>query len=626
MSCFYKFIESIIKPNNLDLFLNLMNKSDPTKFIRYNKCPKCIESANCTMCVKYGNKKFCCLRNINNFILYTAICNNAHAIANYQVINVVYHPDVLAKLIFHCKNFKQSIFNLFLQNGMNIHYISEKRQSNLLVDFAIQYKNPGLLKQLFSLGVSFNDFNQPPNFLSFFSRKITKKRKKILKILLDNGFDINWAQSFSDIIDPTPLLIAIRSKNYTMVEVLISCGADINFILGQDDVDTRSFPLLTSIEKNDIKMTKLLLDYGADPNLKNKPMETAVIFDRVDIINLLLDYGADPNNDMLILYSIRDNKPGLFRRLLSHIQDIDKTYSSNNTLLHYACMYNNYEIVEMILDRKPNLYLKNSHQSCPIFWMLHCAQNISPEKLLTKTLELFLQRGFDIFACEDEIFVLKYAIVAHNIYIIDSLFKYQPELTMKWIANESFLHYVADAKTMYVSKEISFKILKKVCKHIQDYCNLHESGCPGCLKKYINSFDQHKQTPLFYAVKIGMHEMVECMIENGADVNLLWFPVKKVDKSNEKSNEPSTENSNKKPIWSPPENPNLDKKMKTILRNHGYQKLLMTPKYVISEIYQMIEKENSLFYRDYFPQELSYMIITRYQEEHLSDKYSDLFI
>ena len=59
-------------------------------------------------------------------------------------------------------------------------------------------------------------------------------------------------------------------------------------------------PLQIAARNNDIKITNLLLQHGADVNIKDKhghtALDFAVFFGSNEVINILLEHGANPIN------------------------------------------------------------------------------------------------------------------------------------------------------------------------------------------------------------------------------------------------------------------------------------------------------------------------------------------
>ena len=142
-----------------------------------------------------------------------------------------------------------------------------------------------------------------------------------IKESLDNGVDVNCKNHNQD----TPLRIAIIKrnmkkncdKNYlNIIKLLLNYGANPNIkskILG-------STPLLLAIYKKDYELVLLLIQNGANINLPNKlynyPLISAAKYGSLKIVKLLLENGA---------------------------KILNKNFE-NSTAYHEACRYNNNNI------------------------------------------------------------------------------------------------------------------------------------------------------------------------------------------------------------------------------------------------------------------------------------------
>lgn len=92
----------------------------------------------------------------------------------------------------------------------------------------------------------------------------------------------------------TPLQCAIDDYDGTQetISILLKAGADPS--LG--DQTSSSYPLIMSIVERQYDVTKQLLSYGADPNIKDEegrlPLRLSILFEDLKLVKLLLDYGA----------------------------------------------------------------------------------------------------------------------------------------------------------------------------------------------------------------------------------------------------------------------------------------------------------------------------------------------
>lgn len=148
-----------------------------------------------------------------------------------------------------------------------------------------------------------------------------EERLKILKILVDNGADVN----LKDFHDYTPLHYACIWSWLPAVEVLLEAGADITaqniagqnalhiavefgapdvveYLLEETEIEIEGrdsdgeTPLFMACKKNNLELVRILVEFGADTNFvsfkKATPLKTACRENNLPIINILLDYKA----------------------------------------------------------------------------------------------------------------------------------------------------------------------------------------------------------------------------------------------------------------------------------------------------------------------------------------------
>lgn len=130
----------------------------------------------------------------------------------------------------------------------------------------------------------------------------------ILQALLDAGANPNIKNNDGR----TPLSVAVENGSLEAVKLLLAAKADPNG-------GTCDAPLLGAINKQDITSAELLLQAGANPNLKGNaqdfrhngynqatPLWMAVSMNQLPIVQLLLKFKVDPNDSQI------DNKPVIF--------------------------------------------------------------------------------------------------------------------------------------------------------------------------------------------------------------------------------------------------------------------------------------------------------------------------
>lgn len=137
------------------------------------------------------------------------------------------------------------------------------------------------------------------------------------------------------------LAYAVLCRNRGIVEILLQGGASPQFSLS-DIPDSSEYreewvqPLLSAVQSNDREFVELLLDYGADINVRSpqqhiqridRPFEHALLWAvdefKESMVNLLLERGADPDiTDTLgqpaLTYAIFGQNEAIVRSLLEH--------------------------------------------------------------------------------------------------------------------------------------------------------------------------------------------------------------------------------------------------------------------------------------------------------------------
>lgn len=234
--------------------------------------------------------------------------------------------------------------------------------------------------------------------------------KEIIKLLLHHGVDIDARNHYWQ----TPLAVAASNGNKEIMELLIQNGANVNTI------DTRgNTPLIRSIREADSleaarlllaagasasinqvssndasigsalhsavrrgkpEFIELLLQHGADINLRDKdqqtPLALAVISGRTEIVELLIKKGADVNtvnirgNTPLINSTAGKDSSQIARLLLEAgaTQTIDHVSHTANvgSALHSAIWQKNMDLVKLLLQFGANINLRDRDGLTPL--------------------------------------------------------------------------------------------------------------------------------------------------------------------------------------------------------------------------------------------------------------------
>jgi uncharacterized protein len=178
-----------------------------------------------------------------------------------------------------------------------------------------------------------------------------------LKILLDKGANIN---ATGGPISDTPLHVAVTNGQYEVIRILLGRGADVNAM------SNAGTPIFYSAIQGDRRSAKVLLDAGANPNLKSDeddavtPLIAAATENKLDIVELLKRYGAkveEPGQDGTtpLMKATKENKPKLVKQLLRIRAKPDLPDIHGETPLIYAVIEGFTEICKLLLDARADI-------------------------------------------------------------------------------------------------------------------------------------------------------------------------------------------------------------------------------------------------------------------------------
>ena len=181
---------------------------------------------------------------------------------------------------------------------------------------------------------------------------------------------------------------------------LIACGTNGTTLSTESGTTT---PLHNAAENDEAKVVASLLDGGADIEARNKkgatPLDVAAAYNKPEVVALLLDRGANieartKEGVTSLHFAAAHNKSEVVALLLDRGANIEARTENGRTPLHFAARYNKPGVIAFLLDRGANIEARNEKGTTP----LHFAARYN-------TLEgvaLFLDRGADIEALEDD--------------------------------------------------------------------------------------------------------------------------------------------------------------------------------------------------------------------------------
>ncbi|KFA79048.1 hypothetical protein S40288_08774 [Stachybotrys chartarum IBT 40288] len=219
----------------------------------------------------------------------------------------------------------------------------------------------------------------------------------LLKVrsLICDGIDVtNGIRHRKDLVrykDQTPLSWAVNERKIGLCKLILQAGAQVN-----EPNAAGETPCLLAV-KGSSSMMKLLLDNGANPNVRDKTGKTAVMLASVKgynlILGLLLDRGAEidtknDEGDTPILLTLQRGYLETVKLLIERGADINIKNEMGRTAVMLASVHGYRTIVELLLDRGAEIDAKNKEGDSSLLLAL---QNGFPE-----TAKLLIARGADI--------------------------------------------------------------------------------------------------------------------------------------------------------------------------------------------------------------------------------------
>jgi ankyrin repeat protein len=189
-------------------------------------------------------------------------------------------------------------------------------------------------------------------------------RGDILKVLIEGGADPN--AECVDFFDScsllwTPLLVASKHGKLEAAKALLLKKADVKF---QDREGTSSLHLAASRHSSD-GLVKLLLDYGAIPNMTNNRRRTALhdasFYGQLKVVELLLKGGADIHAEDEFGYTPLHEAAGvgqveIVRLLLACGAKRTAQKSDGLTALDLAEARGHHKVVEVLREHDSNVH------------------------------------------------------------------------------------------------------------------------------------------------------------------------------------------------------------------------------------------------------------------------------
>ncbi|QGR53979.1 ankyrin repeat-containing protein [Moumouvirus maliensis] len=279
------------------------------------------------------------------------------------------HLDILFKYI---KNNNQEEFKNYIHDLKpgEVDVNSKDENGNYLIFFAIVMNNQEILKTLIEYGSRLDVFDPEGYGVLYYPIKFGYY--EILDILLNSdkkSFGVSLV-NLKDLKGAVPLSYSIKYKNIYAIKQLLDKGADVNY-KSVDNMNALHLAVLrkdievTKLIINHVKNINSRTLQGSTA------LHFACSFQLHDIVELLLNNGADQNIIELeydfqpIFYSIIQNNVAITKLLIDSGANPNYQDYLGNTIIHYCIIDNHIEILDYIINnyhiecRDTNIFIED---------------------------------------------------------------------------------------------------------------------------------------------------------------------------------------------------------------------------------------------------------------------------
>ncbi|MCK5893447.1 MAG: ankyrin repeat domain-containing protein [Endozoicomonadaceae bacterium] len=332
---------------------------------------------------------------------------------------------------------------------------------------------------------------------------------EICELLINKGADVNAVSV--DVNDTTlttlHVICANNNENNDILNKLLECGADVN-ARTSDSVSLTALHCAAVVNNSD--MAKILLQYGANPNMKTfvnssdedeqkTALELAFCASSVDLYDILLPITDRVHlNKLMVQLVCNNNAKGVEKLLEFGLGPDDDSYSSDNiNLLHMASNTGSNDVVDTLIKFNANVNIHSVFQEGVT--PLHRACFMGHLDVV-KTLIEAGHATVDVFD-DNGVSPLHGACFKGYIDIVNTLIvsNASVNITSPIIRNKGLtpLHFACS--------EGHFEVVKTLLEH---------GSSPNI------PTNKTKETPVYPACVKGYSEIVKILVHHGADMTL----------------------------------------------------------------------------------------------------------
>lgn len=271
----------------------------------------------------------------------------------------------------------EAVHDLILK-GANVNAQGSGNYVGTPLHVAIGMNAAEIVKMLLNAGASPNVKNRYGLPAIRYALNVSNRfsNLEIAKILIDAGADVN---SRSTNYDQSVLHYAVSNKDISMIQYLLSHGADVNI-----EDESKGTPIHNAVGhvkwENYLDVVEILLKNNANVNAQNDskmtPLHLIVYYGNAKAIKLLLSFKAQVNvedcfGNTPLFNAAQAEHPEIVQILIDYGADVNYLNSGNGrTPMHSAFRYYNKAMAKCLLKNGGNVNMTNFEGLTPLLDML----------------------------------------------------------------------------------------------------------------------------------------------------------------------------------------------------------------------------------------------------------------
>lgn len=449
-----------------------------------------IDNQNCE-----SNPLLICLKNRNYDLSKLIIEHGADVNRTFSPHDEYYPAYTPLEFAIRFSNYDFAKF--LIKKGAKVNSTNIDLYLNLLI--AVKANNLDSVQLLLENGADINAMYHDNNNILHVAT-VSNADIQIVKLLLEKGIDVNSINTF----DESPLYLSVEQWNNEIAKLLLENGANAN-IKALYKVDEIRTPLMKAADANNIECCILLIEYNADRYITNNKgqsaLDVAIKKNNTIIADIIENYDKFKIKYAAFLAFEKLNYIEL-PSLIQKQEDINLKYKFDWTLLHYAVLHNDIYLVNLLLQLNADPNALNIQNESPLF--------LSAEFLRFDIFNILIENGADP-TIKNEYGTTIGGQVRYNIPVIMEAVSQNNYKAVKIL-----LEHGADANATMEDETTPLMIAALNKKDSYEIVSLLiEKGAN------VNACNKTGSTALFYSAYKGKTEVVKLLLKKGANPNHL---------------------------------------------------------------------------------------------------------